>query len=113
MSLLSTAHAATTSGGAAGQAQQPSMLPLIVIAVVIVLFYIWMFRKQKQKTQQQKNVLDNLSKGDEVMTTGGIIGKIVSVDANHVVVEVSKDTEITFQKNAVSTVLPKGTLKTN
>lgn len=110
MSFISTAYAATPAAGG-GATHTPSMMPLFVIVILMVLFYVWMWRKQNAKNKAQKDLLGSISKGDEVMTTGGMLGRVVSVDDTQVILEVSKETEITFQKSAVSTVLPKGTIK--
>lgn len=110
MSLIDTAYAATPAAGAA-TGQSPSMMPLFVIVVLMVLFYVWMWRNQSRKNKAQRDLLGHLTSGDEVMTTGGILGKISKVDDQQVVLKVSETTEITFQKAAISNVLPKGTIK--
>jgi protein translocase subunit yajC len=70
---------------------------------------IW--RPQSKRAKEQKNLLSNLQKGDEVVTNGGIAGKIVKVSDDFVVLEVSDTVELKFQKGAIAATLPKGTLK--
>ena len=70
---------------------------------------IW--RPQAKRAKEQKNLLSALQKGDEVVTNGGIAGKIVKVSDDFVVLEVSDSVELKFQKGAIAATLPKGTLK--
>lgn len=70
---------------------------------------IW--RPQAKRAKEQKNLLSSLQKGDEVVTTGGIAGKITKVSDAFVVLEVSDTVEMKFQKGAIAATLPKGTLK--
>lgn len=111
MSFISTAFAATPAAGSATAAQSPSMTPLFIIVVLMVLFYVWMWRNQSRKNKAQRDLLGNISQGDEIMTTGGALGRVVSVNEHHMVLTVSQNVNMTFQKAAVSTVLPKGTIK--
>jgi len=112
MSLINTAYAATTTTGTGAQAGAPSFMPLFVIIIVMVLFYVWMWRGQGKKNKVHQNLLSNLSNGDEVMTTGGIAGKVSQVEDHYVQLMIAKEVQITIQKGAISTVLPKGTIKT-
>mgnify|MGYP006438862345 CR=1 FL=1 len=98
--------------GATHAAGSTSMMPLFIILLVMVLFYVWMWRNQSKKTKSHRDLLGSLGKGDEVMTAGGIAGKVSSVNDNYLQLTIAKETEITVQKSAISTVLPKGTLKT-
>jgi len=85
-----------------------SFLPIILMFVV--LWFI-MIRPQMKRQKETKAMLEALAKGDEVVTAGGILGKVTKVAEQYVTVEIAANTEITVQKSAVSTVLPKGTLK--
>ena len=85
-----------------------SFLPIILMFVV--LWFI-MIRPQMKRQKETKAMLEALAKGDEVVTAGGILGKVAKVTEQFVVVEIAANTEITVQKSAVTTVLPKGTLK--
>jgi preprotein translocase subunit YajC len=105
--LISNAFAQTAgAGGAAGGLM--SFLPIILMFAV--LWFI-MIRPQMKRQKETKTMLEALAKNDEVVTAGGILGKVTKVGEQYVSVEVAEGTEITVQKNAVTTVLPKGTLK--
>ncbi|MES2259788.1 MAG: preprotein translocase subunit YajC [Pseudomonadota bacterium] len=85
-----------------------SFLPLILMFVVM---YFLMIRPQQKRAKEQKAMMDALAKGDEVITSGGILGKVAKVADAYVTVEVSTGTEIIVQKASITTLLPKGTLK--
>lgn len=105
--LISNAFAQTAgAGGAAGGLM--SFLPIILMFAV--LWFI-MIRPQMKRQKESKAMLEALAKNDEVVTAGGILGRVVKVNEQYVVLEVAEGTEITVQKNAVTTVLPKGSLK--
>jgi preprotein translocase subunit YajC len=110
MSLINTAYAAPAATGA-GAAHQPSMAPMLIILAVIIIFYFWLWKNQGKKKKEQQSLLSALTKGDEVITTGGIAGRISSVEDGFLGVLISKDTVINIQKQAVTAVLPKGTVK--
>ncbi len=85
------------------------MLPLLILFVV---FYLFLIRPQMKKAKEQRQMVDALQKGDEVVTSGGLLGRITQIGDNFLVLEVSKGIELKVQRQAVSQVLPKGTLKT-
>ncbi len=94
---------------AAGSATDfTSFLPLIVI---FLLFFFMIIRPQMKQAKEQRNMIAALQKGDEVTTTGGIVGKITKVTDAFITLEIAANTEITVQKNAVQSALPKGTIK--
>jgi len=78
---------------------------------MVLIFYFMIIRPQNKRNKELKNLLSNLSKGDEVSLSGGMLGKITKVTDDYVVVEVASGIEISFQKGAVTATLPKGTLK--
>ncbi len=109
MSLfISNAHA---EAGAAAPAAGPNMLIMLVIFGLI--FYFMIYRPQAKRVKEHKNLVNALAKGDEVLTAGGILCKItkVSDDKDFVKVELVEGTEIMIQKSSISSVLPKGTIK--
>jgi len=109
MSLfISEAHAAGGQAPAGG-----GMEMIIMLAVFGLVFYFMIYRPQAKRVKEQKNLMSALAKGDEVLTQGGIVGKIVKVsdDKDFIVVSISEGTEVTVQKGAVNAVLPKGTMK--
>lgn len=96
---------------AAGAAQDSSLMSFLPIILMFVVLYFVMIRPQMKRQKEQKSMLDALAKGDEVITAGGIAGKVTKVSDAFVSVEVSNGVDIQIQKSAVTTLLPKGTLK--
>lgn len=82
-----------------------------MIIFMVAIFYFMIIRPQSKRNKEHKALMENLSKGDEVVISGGMMGKVVKVTEEFVVVEVATNTEISFQKAAVTATLPKGTLK--
>nr|WP_307727241.1 preprotein translocase subunit YajC [Telluria mixta] len=82
--------------------------PLILMFVVM---YFLMIRPQQKRQKELKTMMDALAKGDEVITAGGLLGRVSKVTDTYVTVEVAAGTEVVVQKNAVTALLPKGTLK--
>jgi preprotein translocase subunit YajC len=78
---------------------------------MFVVMYFIMIRPQQKRQKELKTMMDALAKGDEVITIGGVLGRVTKVSEGYVTIEVSAGTEIVVQKNAVTTLLPKGTLK--
>jgi preprotein translocase subunit YajC len=89
------------------------MSMLIMLAVFGLVFYFMIYRPQAKRVKEHKSLMSELSKGDEVLTQGGIVGKIVKVsdEKDFIVVSIAEGTEVTVQKGAVNAVLPKGTMK--
>jgi preprotein translocase subunit YajC len=85
-----------------------SFLPLVLMFVVM---YFLMIRPQQKRAKEQRAMMDALAKGDEVVTAGGMLGRVVKVVDAYVTIEVATGTEITVQKSSITTLLPKGTLK--
>ena len=106
--LISTAYAAAP---AAAGPQQGSAFGSIMLLVVLVAFLFFMWHPQNKRMKQLKQMLAGLKAGDEIMTSGGVAGKITSIDDNFMKVMIAKDVEVQLQKNSISAVLPKGTLK--
>lgn len=105
--LISNAFA-QTAGGAGGAAGLMSFLPIILMFVV--LWFI-MIRPQMKRQKETKTMLEALGKGDEVITAGGLLGRVTKIGDQYVTVELADNLEVSMQKNAVVNVLPKGTLK--
>lgn len=83
-------------------------LPLIGLAAV---FYFMILRPQQKRAKEQKTMLGALQKGDEIVTIGGELGRVTKVGDNYLSVEIADNVTVQIQKNAVQTVLPKGTIK--
>jgi preprotein translocase subunit YajC len=97
---------------AAPAQQEPSLASFLPLVVLFAVFYFLLIRPQLKQAKQHKLLVSELTKGDEVATSGGLLGKIKEVGDNFVAIEIAKDTEVKVQKQAITTVLPKGTLKT-
>lgn len=88
--------------------------PLITIAMfggLFVFMYFMIIRPQRKKQKEHRELVAALAKGDEVVTTSGIIGKINKIEGEFLVLEVSDKVDMKFQRNAIHAVLPKGTIK--
>ena len=103
--LVSDAWAQSGFGGSGGLV---SLLPMVLIFVV---FYFLLIRPQQKRAKQHKSMVAELSKGDEIVTNGGILGKITDTDDNFVTVEVAEGIRVKVQRMAVSQMMPKGTVK--
>ena len=88
------------------------MSQLLVIGAMFAVLYFLMIRPQMKRAKEQKAMIEALQKGDEVITAGGIVGRITKMADQYVTVEVAPNTEIVLQRSAVQVPLPKGTLKT-
>jgi preprotein translocase subunit YajC len=107
--FISNAYAQTAAAGAGGlMGNLTSFLPIILMFVVL---YFLMIRPQMKRQKEAKAMMEALAKGDEVVTSGGLLGKVTKVVDGYVTVEISEGTEVIVQKGAITTLLPKGTVK--
>jgi len=105
--LISSAYAqAAPAGGESG------FMGLLPIVLMFVLLYFLMIRPQMKRAKEAKAMVEGLQKGDEIITAGGVLGRISKMGEAYITVEIAPNTEISIQKAAVQTLLPKGTLKT-
>ena len=104
---ISSAFAQAT-GGASGD---PGFIGLLPIVLMFVLLYFLMIRPQMKRQKEQKQMVEGLQKGDEVITAGGVLGRISKMSEHYISLEIAANTEINVQKSAVQTLLPKGTIK--
>ena len=104
--LISPAFAQAAAGP--GGSDLMTFLPMIAIFVV---FYFLLIRPQQKKAKEAKTMLEALQKGDEVVTSGGLLGRIAKLTDQYATIEVAPNTEITLQRQAVAQLLPKGTIK--
>ena len=105
--FINSAYAAE-GAAAAG----PSMVgQLVMLGGFVLIFWLLIWRPQSKRTKEHKNLLSALSKGDEVVTTGGILGKVTNVTDEFVTLQVSDNMALNFQKGSVAATLPKGTIK--
>jgi preprotein translocase subunit YajC len=104
--MISTAYAQAATPASGGDTLM-GMLPIILMFVIL---YFLMIRPQMKKAKEHKTMLDSLQKGDEVVAVG-ILGRISKITDGYISIEVAPNTTIQVQKQAVTTLLPKGTLK--
>ncbi|ANG64382.1 preprotein translocase subunit YajC [Marinobacterium aestuarii] len=105
--LISSAQAAETGVGGL----DPGIFNILFLVGFGLIFYFFMWRPQAKRAKDHKALIGNLAKGDEVLTAGGIIGKVAKVSDDYVVLEVCEGTQLSFQKAHVAAALPKGTIK--
>lgn len=104
--LISNAYA--QAAGGQGGLDIFGLLPLVLM---FVLLYFLMIRPQTKRAKEHRTMLSGLQKGDEVVTAGGTLGKVTKVGDNYVSVEIAPNVEIQVQKPSITTLLPKGTIK--
>jgi preprotein translocase subunit YajC len=104
--MIGSAYA--QAAGAPGQGD--TLMGLLPIVLMFVILYFLMIRPQMKKAKEHKSMIDALQKGDEVVAVG-IVGKVVKIDDNYVGLEVASNVVIQVQRQAVNTLLPKGTIK--
>ncbi|MDH4234325.1 MAG: preprotein translocase subunit YajC [Gallionella sp.] len=96
---------------AAAPAQGAGLMDFLPLFVLIIVFYFLVLRPQSKRAKEHKAMIEALQRGDEVVTTGGEVGRISKVFEQYVGVELAENIEVTLQKTAVISVLPKGTIK--
>jgi preprotein translocase subunit YajC len=105
--LISPAYA--QAAGAATQGD--TLLTFLPMIAIFVVFYFLLIRPQQKKQKEARAMLDALEKGNEVVTAGGVLGRIVKIDEQYVTVEVAQNVQMVVQRGAISQLLPKGTIK--
>lgn len=108
--FISSAYAQAASGGSTG-GEAGGMISWVFLIGFMVIFYFLILRPQQKRNKDHKSLLGNLQKGDEVVTSGGIVGKVAKVTDEFVVLSITDDVQLKFQKAAIIATLPKGTLK--
>ncbi|MBD0788398.1 preprotein translocase subunit YajC [Vibrio sp. Y2-5] len=108
MSLISVAHAASAGSPAGGGFEM-----LIMLGMFAVIFYFMIYRPQSKRVKEHKNLMASMAKGDEVLTSGGLVGRITKIaeDNDYVSIALNENNEIVLKKDFITAVLPKGTLK--
>ena len=106
--LLTTNSFAAEATASAGGNPMSSILMLVVF---VAIFWFLLIRPQQKKNKELRKMLSELSKGDEVVTNGGMIGKIAKIDESFADLEISEGVTIKVQRNAVANILPKGATK--
>ncbi|MBK8288271.1 MAG: preprotein translocase subunit YajC [Pseudomonadales bacterium] len=109
MSFFISEAVAQTAAPAAGSQSNVSMIVMMVGMFVFMYFLI--IRPQRKRQKEQEALMSSLNKGDEVVLTSGLLGRIVRVDGDYLVLNTGDNIELKFQRQAVHAVLPKGTIK--
>jgi preprotein translocase subunit YajC len=109
MSLLVSDAYAQSAGGSLGSGGGYSQI--IILVVFVAVFYLLLIRPQQKRMKDQQAMLSRLASGDEVVTTGGILGRIVEVNDTFLTLEVADGVRIKVQKTQIAQLMPKGTLK--
>jgi len=105
---------ALAEGAAAGSAAEGSgLLGMLPLLLIFVLFYFMLIRPQAKRAKEHKNMVEELSKGDEVVTNGGLLGRITDVGESFITVKIADNVEVKVQKQSVSALVPKGTMKSD
>jgi preprotein translocase subunit YajC len=108
--LISTAQAADAATTGLG-AQSGGMMEIAILLFFFAIFYLLIWRPQAKRAKEHRTLVSSLGKGDEVVMSGGMLGKIVELDDQYLTVKVAEGVQVKYQRHAVAQVLPKGTLK--
>ena len=109
--FISSAFAQTVPAAAAGGDMQSSLMSMLPLVLMFVVLYFVMIRPQMKKQKEHRSMIEALAKGDEIVTVGGILGKVSKLGDNYVTLEVAANVEVQIQRSAVVQVLPKGSIK--
>lgn len=103
--LISNAYAQGAGGG------QPGMGDFVFLILLFVIFYFLLLRPQMKKAKEHKKLVSELAKGDEVVTVGGLLGRITNVGDDFITLEIGDNMEVKVQRQSVAAAMPKGTIK--
>jgi preprotein translocase subunit YajC len=106
--LISNAYAQSAAPAGAGG----GLMGLLPIILMFVVLYFLMIRPQMKRQKEQKAMIEAIGKGDEIVSAGGLVGKVTKVGDAYVTLEIADGTEVVMQKAAITMLLPKGTIKT-
>lgn len=102
---------ALAEGGAAAAQAPDLMSQLMVFGGIFLIFYLLFIRPQNKKMKEHREMISALAKGDEVVTNGGVLGKVVGLHDSFVTIEVAQDINLNVQRTAIAAIQPKGTIK--
>ena len=109
--FISSAFAQTAPAAAAGGDLQSTLMSMLPLLLMFAVLYFVMIRPQMKKQKAHRAMIDALAKGDEVVTAGGMLGKVSKIGDAYIGIELAAGVEVQLQRSAVIQVLPKGTLK--
>ncbi|MBP8148143.1 MULTISPECIES: preprotein translocase subunit YajC [unclassified Limnohabitans] len=109
--FISSAFAQTAPAAAAGGDMQSTLMSMLPLLLMFAVLYFVMIRPQMKKQKEHRAMIDALAKGDEVVTAGGLLGKVSKIGDAYIGVELATGVDVQLQRSAVVQVLPKGTLK--
>ncbi|MDB5946551.1 MAG: hypothetical protein JWQ33_1577 [Ramlibacter sp.] len=109
--FISSAFAQTAPAAAGGTDIQSSLMSMLPLVLMFVVLYFVMIRPQMKRQKEHRTMVEALAKGDEVATSGGMLGKVTRLGDVYLGVEIANGVEVTVQRSAVVQVLPKGTVK--
>ena len=110
--FISSAFAQTApAAAAAGSDMQSTLMSMLPLLLMFAVLYFVMIRPQMKKQKEHRSMIDALAKGDEIVTAGGLLGKVSKIGDAYLSVELASGVEVQMQRQAVVQVLPKGTLK--
>ncbi|MEE9342280.1 MAG: preprotein translocase subunit YajC [Gammaproteobacteria bacterium] len=96
---------------AAGTPSEPGILSFLPLILLFIVFYFLLIRPQSKRAKEHKTMVSTLSKGDEVVTNGGLLGKISEVGENFIQVKIADNVVVKVQRHAIASLMPKGTVK--
>jgi preprotein translocase subunit YajC len=109
--FISSAFAQTAPAAAAGGDMQSTLMSMLPLLLMFAVLYFVMIRPQMKKQKEHRAMIEALAKGDEIVTAGGLLGKVSKIGDAYIGVELASGVEVQMQRQAVVQVLPKGTLK--
>jgi preprotein translocase subunit YajC len=109
--FISSAFAQTAPAAAAGGDMQSSLMSMLPLVLMFVVLYFVMIRPQMRKQKEHRTMIEALAKGDEIVTAGGLLGKVTKMGDSYLGLEVASGVELQVQRSAVVQVLPKGSIK--
>lgn len=109
--LLALSPLSAFAAGTPPEAAHNPLIQFLPLVLIVVLLYFMMIRPQMKRSKETRNMISSLSAGDEVVTSGGILGKVSLVGDNYVEMNISDNVQIKVQKQAITSVVPKGSVK--
>ncbi len=107
--FISDAYAQSAPPPSGGEA----LLGFVPLLLIFVVFYFLLIRPQVKRAKEHKKLVESISKGDEVVTTGGLLGKVTDVNENFITLEIAEGLRVKIQRQSVTTLVPKGTYKSS